>query len=453
MSARILIVDDVTLNVKLLSAKLTMEYYVVETASSGKEALEKALTFHPDIILLDVMMPEMNGFEVCQKLKEDPKTAFIPVIMVTSLTDTENRIKGLEAGAEDFLSKPINDIALMARIRSSLRTKTIVDEWRSREQTTLALYNMDSQSSFNEINITHSNILLIDDGQLDINYITHALSALRPAIINISSIKEIPQITEKSMIDLVLSNLNLRDEDGLTVCPSLRSVPITRHIPILLIAHEQDTEKIVRGLDLGANDYLIEPLDEQELFARVKSQLRHKKYYEILKSGVEQNIMFSLIDPLTSAYNRRYLDAHLPRVLNTSKIQHKPLSMLIADIDLFKNINDTYGHNVGDIVLKCVSGYIANSIRPSDFLVRIGGEEFVVVMPETKLEAAQKVAERIRSKIEKEKIVCGDKEISVTISIGVSQSNEHSSVESFFESADKALYAAKEGGRNRVISA
>ncbi|MCL2473506.1 MAG: PleD family two-component system response regulator, partial [Alphaproteobacteria bacterium] len=448
MSARILIVDDVPLNLKLLSAKLAMEYYVVETAHNGAEAIEKSLNFRPDIILLDVMMPDMDGFEVCHKLKENPETAFIPIIMVTSLTDTENKIRGLEAGAEDFLTKPINDIALMARIRSSLRTKTIVDEWRSREQTTIALSNLDSASSGGELNITHSNILVVDDGQLNINFIKHALYVLRPTIIEISSIKEIQDITEKSMIDLVLSNLNLKHEDGLTVCPTLRSMPLTRHVPVLLIAREPDTEKVVKGLDLGANDYLIEPLDEQELFARVKSQLRHKKYYEILRSGVEQNIMFSFVDPLTSAFNRRYLDAHLPRALQMSKTQKKPLSMLMLDIDFFKKINDTYGHGTGDEVIRSVSGYIANSTRPSDFLVRMGGEEFVVVMPETRLDDAFKVADRIRRNIEKDKVTHEGNAVEVTVSIGVAEASESSSVESLFEAADKALYMAKEGGRN-----
>jgi two-component system cell cycle response regulator len=290
----------------------------------------------------------------------------------------------------------------------------------------------------------------VDDGQLDIRFIKKALSVLRPTIITINSIKELQEITEKNMIDLVLSNLNLRHEDGLTVCPILRSIPLTRHVPVLLIARENDIEKVVKGLDLGANDYLIEPLDEQELFARVKSQLKHKKYYEILKSGVEQNIMLSFVDPLTNAFNRRYLEAHLPRVMQLAKTQNKPLSILMVDIDLCKHTNDTYGHNTGDIVLRSVSRYILDSTRPSDFLVRMGGEEFVVVMPETKLDDAVKVAERIRNNIEQKTVTHEGNTIKVTVSIGVAQALEDSTMESLLDSVDKALYRAKENGRNRV---
>ena len=127
MSARVLVVDDILPNVKLLEAKLASEYYDVLTATNGMDALEKVASQSPDIVLLDVMMPGMDGFEVCARIKADPSTAHIPVVMVTALTDTADRIKGLEAGADDFLSKPLNDIALMSRVRSLVRLKMTVD--------------------------------------------------------------------------------------------------------------------------------------------------------------------------------------------------------------------------------------------------------------------------------------------------------------------------------------
>ncbi len=135
MSARVLVVDDILPNVKLLEAKLSSEYYDVLTATSGLEALEKVKNDAPDIVLLDVMMPGMDGFEVCHKIKSNPAYAHIPVVMVTALTDATDRVKGLEAGADDFLSKPLNDTALMARVRSLVRLKMTVDEWRVRENT------------------------------------------------------------------------------------------------------------------------------------------------------------------------------------------------------------------------------------------------------------------------------------------------------------------------------
>ena len=135
MSARVLVVDDILPNVKLLEAKLSSAYFEVITALNGVDALELAEKQGPDIILLDVMMPGMDGFEVCEKLKENPKTAHIPVVMVTALTDATDRVRGLEAGADDFLSKPVNDTALMARVKSLVRLKMTIDEWRIRETT------------------------------------------------------------------------------------------------------------------------------------------------------------------------------------------------------------------------------------------------------------------------------------------------------------------------------
>jgi two-component system cell cycle response regulator len=135
MSVRVLVVDDIAANVRLFEAKLLVEYYEVLTANDGATALEIVADAMPDIVLLDVMMPGMDGFEVCQKIKENPATAHIPVVMVTALSEVSDRFKGLEAGADDFLTKPVNDLALFARIRSLVRLKRAMDEWRAREST------------------------------------------------------------------------------------------------------------------------------------------------------------------------------------------------------------------------------------------------------------------------------------------------------------------------------
>src|SRR5262249_11692670 len=133
MSARVLVVDDVLPNVKLLAAKLSREYFDVITAQSGPDALRLVHEASPDIVLLDVMMPEMDGFEVCGRIRSDPATTHLPVVMVTALSDTANRVRGLEAGADDFLTKPVNDVALFARVRSLVRLKRMMEEWRLRE--------------------------------------------------------------------------------------------------------------------------------------------------------------------------------------------------------------------------------------------------------------------------------------------------------------------------------
>ena len=289
MPARILVVDDAPLNVKLLTLKLEHEHYVVSTAANGLEALAKIEVEKPDIVLLDVLMPRLDGFETCRRIRADPVTAHIPVVMVTALEDVDDLVRGLEAGADDFLTRPINDIALMARIRS---------------------------------------------------------------------------------------------------------------------------------------------------------QLRQKRYYE---SILEQ----SMIDPLTGAFNCRYLEAHVPRLIARCRTAHKPIAVLMIDVDHFKQINDEHGHAAGNQVLKEIVNRITSALRPSDLVARMGGEEFAVVMPETDLDAGHRIAERLRSRIAGTPV----EEVAVTVSIGaavIQPDTGEEELDAALRRADEALYEAKRAGRNRV---
>jgi two-component system, cell cycle response regulator len=456
MSARILIVDDTPLNVKLLSAKLANDYYIVSTAENGVEALEKVSRDKPDLILLDVMMPEMDGFETCRRLKADPATAYIPVVMITALSDVADRVRGLAAGADDFLGKPINDLALMARIRSLLRMKILMDEWRSREATALQLSPVADSPPTDPLNVRDSRILIVDDVQDEAIFVEQTLSPLSAHVARAGSVAEAESILASGSYDLVFSNLDLANEDGLTICSRLRTNPATRHIPILLFANPEEIQKVAKGLDLGANDYLVRPLDTHELFARTRTQLRHKRNYDRLRNGFEQNLMMALVDPLTGAFNRRYLDAHLPRFMQRAAEVRKPLTVQMLDIDHFKLINDRYGHAEGDVVLKEIAKRISNGVRPSDFFVRMGGEEFAVVMPETSQANAAMVAERLRQSIaSKPVIIAGSPEgIKVTVSIGVAETRPEleGQPNKVFERADAALYKAKAQGRNKVMA-
>src|ERR1700751_1251639 len=163
MSARVLVVDDIAINIKLLEAKLSSEYFDVLSASSGSAALQIADAELPDVILLDVMMPRMDGFEVCRELKANPRTADVPVVMVTALSDVANRLRGLEAGADDFLTKPVNDIALFARVRSLVRLKRMMEEWRLRQEICGRFSGGEAPS---ELDIGPARILIIEEDAL-----------------------------------------------------------------------------------------------------------------------------------------------------------------------------------------------------------------------------------------------------------------------------------------------
>ena len=166
MTGRVLVVDDIPANVKLLEARLGAEYFEVVTALSGEEALAACARAVPDIVLLDVMMPGMDGFEVCRQLKGDARTAHVPIIMVTALSDAEDRVRGLEAGADDFLTKPVNDVALFARVRSLVRLKMMMDEWRLRESTSGQLGMLVSTDSVQNQSAEHARVLVIEDSTI-----------------------------------------------------------------------------------------------------------------------------------------------------------------------------------------------------------------------------------------------------------------------------------------------
>ncbi|MBI1274112.1 MAG: PleD family two-component system response regulator [Alphaproteobacteria bacterium] len=454
MSGRILIVDDNPLNIKLLAARLTREYYTVVTATGGREALDIAAQDPPDIILLDVMMPEMDGFEVCESLQKNPVTSHIPVVMVTALTDNADRVRGLEAGAADFLSKPINDMALLARVRSLLRLKLIMDEWRLRESTSKQMGV--TQETLRELDISDANIILLEDDQLDNTLITNTLADLPATTRCVQNVAAAQQMAADGACDLVIVSLNLNTDDGLRLCPVLRSQETTRHVPILLLAHQSDIGKVAKGLDLGANDYLLRPIEVNELTARVRTQLRHKRSYDKLKSNYQNSLSMALTDPLTGAFNRRYLDHHLPQLIEHCQSTHKPLSLLLVDADHFKSVNDKYGHQAGDEVLKEVVLRVTNGVRAVDFVARYGGEEFAVVLPETDLQTARAIADRLRARIADQPVTLPETagSINVTVSIGLAYIKDDQDTQATLVArADEAVYKAKQTGRNRLIVA
>ena len=454
MSARVLVVDDVLPNVKLLEAKLTREYFDVVTACDGPEALAKADAEAPDIILLDVMMPNMDGYEVCERLKASPKTRHVPVVMVTALSDTAERVRGLEAGADDFLTKPVNDIALFARVRSLVRLKMMMDEWRMRENTSGELGVLQSSASEFEETAENAHVLVVEDSPIDLEKVVETLERHGHSVETSESCKDGLDRALAAEFELVIVSLTLLEEDGLRLCSHLRSQERTRQTPIVLVADEGDIQRIAKGLELGANDYLVKPIDRNELLARVRTQIRRKRYQDRLRSNYEESLSMALTDSLTGLFNRRYLSTHLQRVLRRIAETRKPVSAIMFDIDFFKKVNDSYGHAVGDEVLREVAARVSRNLRNFDMVARYGGEEFVIIMPDSPADAAAMVAERVRLRIADEafRVSAPVGEIPVSISLGVAAADSpHDSPDDLIRRADEALYQAKERGRNCVM--
>jgi len=454
MTAQILVVDDIPANVKLLEAKLNSEYYDVLTATNGEAAIAMVKEHKPDLVLLDVMMPGIDGFETCRRLKGDPTVSHIPVVMVTALSDISDRVNGLEAGADDFITKPINDTALFARVRSLVRIKVLMDELRLRDKTGAQMGVLDeSENSFTS-DVSGSHVVLIDDDMVQSKKMFETLSESYRVTLIDNPEGAVDAITALGKdIDIILVSTQFYEIDGLRLATQIKNIELIRHVPIVLLVDEQETNLMLKGLELGINDYLVVPVDANEMQARLKTQIRRKKYQDALKSNYKTSVSMATTDQLTGLYNRHYLDAHLQNMVAQSLSNGKPLAALMMDMDHFKSVNDTYGHNVGDEVLKQLADVIIASVRSSDLAARYGGEEFVVLLPETDFGAAYELAERIRRNIETNAFQVTHEigTLYKTTSIGVASFNVQGDTgEELLKRADEGLYAAKEGGRNLV---
>jgi two-component system cell cycle response regulator len=451
VTARVLIVDDVPANLKLLDAKLTAEYFGVLKASSGPEALEIAEAQQPDIILLDVMMPGMDGFEVCRRLKASPQTEHIPVIMVTALDQPKDRVQGLEAGADDFLTKPVNDLALFARVKSLVRLKMVTDELRMREATGQRIGAFVGTSTERMLMSEPGRALVLDDRPTSLKRLTEALAIEHTVTIS-ETPEEMLDLASTGAYDLLIVSLTLQEADGLRLCSQLRSAEATRQTPILAIVEEGDTPRLVRALDMGVNDYLLRPVDRNELVARCRTQLRRKRYQDYLRDRFQKGLELAVTDGLTGLYNRRYMEGHLATLVEEGTHGGKPVSLLIFDIDYFKSVNDTYGHAAGDAVLKEFAQRVQQNVRGVDLACRLGGEEFVVVMPDTDIAYALMVAERLRQKVAEVPFrIEPTVTLNITVSIGIAVTEGATdTAKLLLERADNALYRAKRDGRNRV---
>jgi two-component system cell cycle response regulator len=453
MSARILVVDDIPANVKLLEARLSAEYFDVVTAYNGVEALALCERAECDIVLLDVMMPDMDGFEVCRRLKSNPTTHHIPVVMVTALDQPSDRVRGLEAGADDFLTKPVTDVALVSRVRSLSRLKMVTDELRMRALTTKEIGIQSPEREAVAETGKNGRILIVDDRQSSYDRLVATLVTEHAVDVETDPNEALFHAAEGNY-DLLLVSLGLQNFDGLRLCSQVRSLERTRNTPILAVAEPDNNARLVRGLEIGVNDYLIRPIDKNEMLARVRTQIKKKRYTERLRDNVQASIEMAITDALTGLFNRRYMETHLSALVDQAATRGKPIAVLIVDIDFFKSVNDGYGHDAGDDVLREFALRIRKSIRNIDLACRYGGEEFVIVMPETDMGVATMVAERLRRRIASEPfpIQEGSRSLEVTISIGIAALNAPGdNAAAMLKRADQALYRAKRDGRNRVV--
>jgi two-component system, cell cycle response regulator len=338
-------------------------------------------------------------------------------------------------------------------VKSLVRLKMLSDELRLRASTTRNIGIEALLSRSGGIDEARARVLLIDERPASAERVTKYLRASCDV-----DVIDDPQTgffrAAEGDYECVVVSTGFSGFDPLRLCSQLRSLDRTRFLPIVVIADSGEEDRIIRALEIGVNDYLVRPLDQQELLARLRTQVKRKRYNDELRASVAQTIEMAVTDGLTGLHNRRYLDSHLQTLVDRALTRRRPLSLMIIDLDRFKAINDTHGHDGGDEVLREFAMRLRKSVRGIDLACRYGGEEFVVVMPDTEGHIGEKVAERIRASIEQTPFRIGGRtELNVTISVGVAMLEPpHDTVATLMKRADMALYEAKRGGRNRVVA-
>lgn len=452
MPGRVLVVDDSTTNRMLIRARLAAEYYEVSEAGDGARALAMAASDPPDLVLLDLGLPGIDGIEVCRRLKGDAATAHVPVVMLTASDRRESRMRALETGADDFLTKPYDDLALLSRVASLTRMKMMIDELALRGDLAgpghAVAGGLTATTAFPD---AHVLIVTADTaGARPLGAVLAEAIGCRVATAAPGAAPEPAPGTAPP--DVVVIGSALGGADPLRLGARFRISAATRRAATLLVVPQGDGALAARALETGFTDYIASPVDPIELAARVRLQLRRKRYADRLRATVRDSMVHAITDPLTDLYNRRFVTPHLEEVVGRCRDRGAAVTVMMLDLDRFKAINDAHGHAAGDMVLRDFARRLQASVRSVDLVARVGGEEFMVVMPDSGAGSAALIAERVRhATAERPFAISPEGAVaSVTVSIGYAVLRPRESAHELIARADRALYASKGAGRNRA---
>ncbi len=455
--ASVLIVEDDPRSARLLAAHLTTAGYrpvVTHSATEAQTAVESAI---PDLILCDVCLPGMDGIELTTEFRRDGRTSHVPIALITSSDDSRILARGLEAGADDFLAKPVNALELRTRVRSLLRSKILADELRNRAQSAPAAGDearpSSSQCETKAIERELPLVVIVEDSPQDCRLLDAHLTDFQFETRTANNAATGLELVRECQPDLILLDLLLPDCNGYEFISTLKNDPAVSHVPILVVSAMSEVQDRVKALELGADDFIVKGFERLEFEARTRRLLRLKRSLDQLNTRCDQALQRAVTDSLTGLYTHGYMQETLEHDLQRAERYGHPYSTIFADIDHFKQINDRYGHAAGDQVLRAVADALRGLMRQADTLVRYGGEEFVALLPDTNGEDATALAERMRSTVAALKLpIAGGPIVRVTMSLGVaSYPTDATDGNSLVQLGDAAMYLAKRSGRNRTI--
>lgn len=454
MAGTILIVDDVATNRIVLKVKLGAACYQPLMAADGAGCLRLAREARPDLILLDVALPDIPGVEVLQRLRSDPLTRDIPVVMVAGTADPALRRAALLAGADDYFVKPVDDALLMARLRNLRRTHEALAELGQRGDTLQALGLAEDQAGFARPGTI---ALVCDRPEEALRWRRDMAPHLSDQLLTLHREEALAQTSGPDCPDIFVIDGDLGGRGGgLRLMSELRSRSATRHAGIVLLHPNARADDLAMAYDMGANEAMETGHPAAELALRLRALLRRKHAADRLRATVQDGLRLAVIDPLTGLYNRRYALPRLATIADRAQMLGTCFAVMVIDLDRFKAVNDCFGHAGGDSVLAEVAHRLAENLRASDLVARIGGEEFLVALPDTGLPEAQQIAERLCRMVQEAPIALPDgRSLSVTVSIGLAVAAGSKvatqDVAHVVDRADRALLDAKAQGRNQVM--
>lgn len=450
MAGRILIADTVATNRIVLKVKLSAARYEVVQAGAGASVLEKVKQTRPDLLLIENELPDMSAPEVCRRLRADPETADLPVIVMTRQASANGTVAALAAGADELMAKPLDELTLLARVRSLMRAAKSSEELRRRRQTAEELGFAEAGAGFQRA----GRVALVAESSAAAVRWKSGLARHLPDRLSVMTAEEALSDGEAAADLFVIAADLFRPGDGLRLLSELRSRSHTRHAAVLVVHPRHDTGAAVMALDLGANDLVPHDAAPEEMALRIRTHLRRKLEADHLRDTVEAGLKLAVTDPLTGLFNRRYALTHVRQIARRAEQSGEPYAVMVLDLDRFKRINDAHGHAAGDAVLIAVAERVRDNLRACDMVARLGGEEFLVAMPGTDLRAARCAAERICGIVAATPVeIEGAPPVTVTLSIGVAigrGARAGEAIEALIARADRALYDAKSFGRNQV---
>ncbi len=454
MEGTILILDPVVTNRIMLKVQLSAGYYHVVQGDRIAGTLETARRVRPDLILTSMTLPDGDAIALQQLLKTDETLGSVPILAVTQQNDRAARLRALEAGVDDVLSHPLDDLMLRARIRRLIRGRHADEELRP--AVGLRVNGLQEEATV-FTPASRVAVLAADPGTA--SRWQARLAPHLPLGVSVqvpSGVSALMQ--DRATTDAIVVGLARRGEGpGLRFLADLRARTRTRHAAILAITDQKDPALAADALDLGADDVMMSGFCAEELALRLDQQLRRKARVDQWRAGVRQELHAAIRDPMTGLYNRRYALPFLSRTARAAASKGESFAVLLADLDHFKRVNDTLGHAAGDAVIVETAQRLRAQMGPSDMLARVGGEEFMIVMPDTNAEQAERQAEALRAAVHSApfELENGSASVPITISIGltVTGPNEEPqghAARGLMACADRALYAAKGAGRNTV---